>query len=283
MVNDRRLWIRSLLGAVVLIAMTGPLARSQNLGDVEVEEVEVAPQAMVRMAVLNENIIDQWIFNGVNNGANGSLSRLDSLLKLQIADVGRSCGATEAQQKKLELAGRGDIKRFFDGIEEVKRKHAPLQNDAAVIQQVYQEIQPLRLVVSSGPFGEGSLFAKTLRKILSEEQTARYVAVVRERKLFRHRARIDLAVKQFDTTLGLTAAQRERFTKVLVEQTRPSKITGPYDTQVLMLQLAKLPEDRFKPIFDEAQWRLITQYLEQAKSMEFFLDRNGYVPDADLR
>jgi hypothetical protein len=280
--NDDRLAFRSLLGAVLLIATSGPLARSQVVipGD-EAEEVEVVAQPV--RAALNENVIEQWVFNGVNNGNNGSRSRLESLLKLQVADVGRTCGATEAQQKKLELAGRGDIKRFFDGIEEIKRKHAPLKNDAAVINEVFQEIQPLRVSISSGPFGEDSLFAKTLRKILSEEQAARHAAVVRDRKLFRHRARIDLVVKQFDNTLGLSAAQRERFTKLLAEQTRPAKISGPYDTQVLLLQLTKLPEDQFKPIFDAAQWRLLTQQFAQAKSMEFFLDRNGYVPDVDVR
>jgi hypothetical protein len=283
--NDLRLSVRSLLGVSLLIATTGPLARSQVInGELsgDLEEVEIVPQP-IRAAVLHDNTIDQWLFNGVNNPNTGSRSRLESLLKLQVADVGRTCGTTEAQQKKLELAGRGDIKRLVDSIEEVKRKHTPLKNDAVVINQVFQEIQPLRLSVSSGPFGEGSLFAKTLRKILSEEQAARYAAAVRERKLFRHRARINLMVEQFDKTLGLSASQRARFTRLLVERTRPSKILGPYDTQVLMLQLAKLPEDQFKPIFDDAQWRSLSAHLEQAKGMEFFLNRNGYVPDDDMR
>jgi hypothetical protein len=281
--HDLRLSLRCFLRVALLVAITGPLARSQNRIDVDpfdAEEVE-APQP-VHAVVLNDNIIDQWLFNGINNANIGSRSRLESLLKLQVADVGRTCGTTEAQQKKLDLAGRGDIKRFFDSIEEVKRKHTPLKNDPVVIQQVYQEIQPLRVQASSGPFGAGSLFSKTLRKILSEEQAARYAAAIRERKLFRHRARIGLTVDQFNKTLGLSAAQREQFTKLLVERTRPSKILGPYDAQVLMLQIAKLPGDQIRPIFDDAQWRLLSQYLEQSKSMEVFLNQNGYVPDPDL-
>jgi hypothetical protein len=280
--NDPRLSVPSLLVSALVIATTGPMAWSQNPigGDLLEAEDVVVPQP-VRMAVLNDNIIDQWLFNGVNNVNNSSRSRFESLLKLQVADVGRTCGASEAQQKKLELAGRGDIKRFFDSIEEVKRKHTPLKNDAVVINQVNQEIQPLRLSVSSGPFGESSLFAKTLRKILTEEQAARYAAEVRERKLFRHRAKIDLLIKQIDHALGLSAAQRERFSELLVEQTRPARIAGPYDTQVLMLQVAKLPESQLKPILDDAQRRTLSQILDQVKLMEVFLDRNGYVPDPD--
>ena len=103
--------------------------------------------------------------------------RLSRVLKKRIEAIHRSCGLTESQTKKLELAGRGVIKRLIDNIAE--RKQAFLsegRDDFAARKYLLEspEILALRKKLRDGPFEEESLFAKTIASILTPEQAAKY-------------------------------------------------------------------------------------------------------------
>ena len=125
--------------------------------------------------------MDQWVF-GRLGGSAGARSKLDSSLLVRIEDLERVCGITEAQKNKLRLAGRGDIKRFFDKVEALKRKFQQGQNDPNT--NIWQEIQPLQVELNTGLFGDDSLYAKTIRRTLSPEQAARFESLARERRAF---------------------------------------------------------------------------------------------------
>src|SRR5439155_9611662 len=64
---------------------------------------------------------ERWVFQEDGN-ASRARKRLDSLLAMQIENIDRTCRLTDAQKKKLQLAGRGDVKRCFDCYERIKRK-----------------------------------------------------------------------------------------------------------------------------------------------------------------
>jgi WD40 repeat protein len=103
--------------------------------------------------------------------------RLTRVLKKRIDAIDRSCGLDDSQTKKLELAGRGVIKRLIDSIAE--RKQAFLsegRNDSAARTYLHEspEILALRKKLRDGPFDEESLFAKTIASILTPEQAAKY-------------------------------------------------------------------------------------------------------------
>jgi hypothetical protein len=229
-----------------------------------------------------------WLFGGGRN-ADAARTRLESLLALEIDRLDKQCTTTdaqeqkvalsEAQKKKLRLAGQGDIKRFFDKVAEKKRKFDLLKNDQQRIGEIFQEIQPLQNTFNAGIFGDGSFYSKTVKNTLNQDQAERYAKVLRDRDLFRYRARVDLVVSMLDNSVGFSAAQRKEFVKLLLEETKPPKHFGQYDTQVVLLQAARLPEGKIKPIFDEAQWRILNRQLTQAKGMEVFLKRNGFLDD----
>ena len=77
---------------------------------------------------------------------------------------------TDPQVAKLRLAGRGDIKRFFDEVRnrrdefEIARK--TFNSGLAALRRL-DELSPS---YREGPFGSGSLFAKTLQKINSDRK-----------------------------------------------------------------------------------------------------------------
>ena len=184
--------IRDLLGrlfmaAVVMAIVTAPrYARAQD--DVE-EDVpdQVQAMQMQRAFVYTEENFDQWVFNEVRQTAVGSVrNRFDSLLGLKIDFVDKACGLTDLQKKKLQLAGKGDIKRFFDRVDEKRRKFLSVKRDQNNINEIFQEIQPLQTEIQGEHFGDASIFAKTLVRTLTEEQTAKFDKAMRERMQFRY-------------------------------------------------------------------------------------------------
>jgi hypothetical protein len=276
---DHRLFRRLLLAAIVSgVVGAGHSARAQD--DLEPEE-EVQPQLpQQHVFVVNEPQFNQWAFGNAGN-LDSVRDRLDSLLTLMIQDVDRTCGLSEAQKAKLRLAGRGDVKRFFDRVEEKRRKFQGTRHNQNDVGTIVQEIRTLGITLNAGLFGDDSFFSKTLRKTLSEEQAARYEEALRQKRQSRYRARVDSVVAMLGNTAGLSTRQRRRFAEVLLEETRPPRNYGRQDYYVVLLQAAKLPEAKIRPIFDDAQWRLLSRQFAQAKAMERNLKDNGYVPELD--
>src|SRR5207245_8056724 len=126
-----------------------------------------------------------------------------SLLALQVKDIDRACKLTDAQKKKLQLTGRGDIKRFFDRYEKVKQKFQLVKHDEQKMQEIWQDISPLQMTLQAGLFHDDSLLHKSLHNTLSSEQFARYDAIAGERRAFRHHANIELAVTTLEQSMPL--------------------------------------------------------------------------------
>ncbi len=186
---------------------------------------------------------------------------------------------TELQKKKLMLAGMGDIKRFYDRVEDLKRKYSSGANPANM-NNIWQEMQPLQVELSNGLFGDLSMFMKTVKNTLSEEQSQRHDDLARRRGAARRRASIDLFVVQLDKALGLSEAQRRRLSELLVGETPAQAKYGQADYWYFMYQMTRLPEAKITAILDEAQWRLLSRQFMQARGMEPWLKSNGIMSSA---
>jgi hypothetical protein len=123
---------------------------------------------------------EQLLFgNGRDEG--DARRQLVARLSQKLAAVNRAYGLTESQLQKLNLAGRGDIHRLFEQAAQMRSKIEAVQtinpgNAGALLQQIMAvsaECRPLRGTFDAGPFGEGSLFAKALRRMLTPEQANR--------------------------------------------------------------------------------------------------------------
>lgn len=268
--------------SVLLALAGGPVAWAQDVDDDE-DEPEAPAAGIVQQPVwvMSDPQFDQWVFGAGGGNANAARSRLESLLRLQVEDLARACKLTDEQKTKLRLAGRGDIKRYFDKVEQQRRKYRNKQYDQNEIGQVFQEIQPLQAPLRTGVFGDGSIYSKTVRNVMTPEQVQNYETSQRELRAFRYRARIELVVATLGRSVGMSADQRRQFAKVLNEETRPPREFGQNDYQVALLQAAKVPEEKLKPIFDDAQWRVLGRHFEQVRALEQVIRQNGYVPDGD--
>jgi hypothetical protein len=134
--------------------------------EIEVRGRVFRPRRLDQFVVARESY-DQWIF-GRSTKAQHNI-KLMELLRSNIARASLQFQLTPVQEEKLRLAGRGDIKRFFDQVEEKRQEFERSRTDFRRCQAFARELGPLRLASKNGPLGEGSLFAKTLKKMLAEQ------------------------------------------------------------------------------------------------------------------
>lgn len=266
---------------LALAAMIAALAFGPGSAPAQNDEDEPPPapaQDQGQFVMADENF-DQWVFQ--SRPAAGAREWFETRLAQQINDVDMACRLDEAQKAKLRLAGRGDVKRFYDLLEEKRRRFQLVKRDQNKINEIFQEIQPLQATLEAGPFGEGSLFVKAIRTTLNPSQTAEYDKILADRSAFRYRARIGLVVAMFDGVLGMTEKQREQFTEVLIAETKPPKRAGQYEYYLILYLAAHVPEDKLRPIFDAAQWRVLGRQLQQAKGYASFLKQAGLLDGTD--
>jgi hypothetical protein len=256
-----------------------PPADAQDIEIFDEQQPAVAQNVVVNE--IHESNFDIWVFGNTRNNLSAR-DRLESLLRLNVDEVERACGLSEAQRKKLLLAGHGDLKHFLDRVEEARAVFHQLKRDQSRINEVFQMTQPLAATLRTGLFGDDSFFAKTLRSTLDPEQASRYREVLRERSQFRYQAKVNLAVANLDAAVGFTADQRRRLVELTLKETTPfEKPAGQYEGQVVLLKMSRIPEARIRAIFDDTRWRLLSRQLQQAKGMEPFLRSNGYLGAAE--
>ncbi|HUG68252.1 MAG TPA: hypothetical protein VMM76_10905 [Pirellulaceae bacterium] len=263
-------WLPGVLFGLMPLAMTS-LAPAQDKAQAEEEELAIDEGFNVA-----ESHFDQWLFG--SQSSDHGLKRIESLLSLKVAAINRVCDLTEDQVAKLELAGQGDIKRFSDDVAVVRAKFMKVRRNRNAINNIFQEIQPLQARLHAGLFEQTSFFQKVLKRLLTDEQSSRYEQADWERTQYRYNAKLSLVVTMMERTMPLRAEQREQFIQVLKEETKPPKAFGQYDYYFVLYQLAEIPDQKLKPIFDEAQWKVLKQFAAQGQAMEASLKQHKVLP-----
>jgi hypothetical protein len=269
----------------------------------ELQRLEMAEREAAQAAALivqglfvpqacTDEQIERWVFQRYGN-ASGTRQRLESQLATHVLlDIDRTCKLTDAQMTKLHLAGRGDIKRFFDRYETVKRKLQSMNNDGRIFPDILQHISALQMTLQSGLFHEDSLLVKSLPNTLTGDQFVRYEAMARKRRATLHRESVldavailkvgfERAVATLERNIVLREAQRQELITLMTRETKPSRRPGPYDSQVLLFELGRLPEEKLKRLFDEDQWQIVNQQLIGYRQLEPMLKRAGLIPTND--
>jgi len=270
--------MRRLLPTVALLAIAAAAGVVRAQDD---EEVENKPPAepQQQFMVADENF-DQWVFGGRGTAA-VIRKRFDSQLMLQVEEIERTCGISELQKKKLQLAGRGDIKRLFDRVEVLRKKFQLVKNDQNKFNEFWQDVQPFQVVFNQGAFGVGSFFNKTLKNTLTSDQAVSYQAADRDRRMFQYRSAVEAVIGMLDQVVSFRAEQRQKLIDLIVERKRLPRIFGQYNYYLVMYQASQLPEASLKEILDEPQFKALNKLFNQMRGYEQFLKSGGYLPEEE--
>lgn len=121
----------------------------------------------INNAVVEPESFDHWLF-GDEPSERARQRHLNELLRIKIEALAARHRLNGAQREKLRLAGRGDIKRFFDQVEERRRAFEKERQNFRSGLAALRRLDAMVQIYHDGPFGDGSLFAKMLRRIDDE-------------------------------------------------------------------------------------------------------------------
>ncbi len=264
--------------ALAWLGLAAGRARAQD--DFDVPEDAAVDNGMMQNVVImnnqnNAEMFDQWVFNQVG-GPGQAHNRLDSLLSLKLDDLERFCRLSPVQRKKLELAGRGDVKRFFNTIDEQKRKWAKIQDNNG---NIWNDVQPLQTRLTSGIFDQDSLFTKALHGMLTSEQSSQYDELALRRRREHYDSMTAWFVVHLDKGMGFSHEQSDKFLALIRAKTRPPKRFGQSDYYYMIYQVSRIDENDLRPIFSEQQWKALSQQIQQGKGMLQWLKNQGVVED----
>ncbi len=274
----RRISSRVLIGATLVLGVVGI---AQNARSQAKPAEVIAPPAVglqprppgggldaVRTA---PDSFDLLILGGDVESAR---DRLEWRLIRVIDQVDQMYDLTPEQEKKLELAGRGDIKRFFDRVTEVKKQLDRPEENRVNLGLNARDLQSLRQEFRRDYLDDDSLFTKTLKRMLTPDQRTRYED--RER-IASYRTRVNWVLFPLRRELGLSRKQHLQLLELLAKETRPLQKYGELDEDAILLQASRLPDARLKPIFDDDQWRRLKERFDRAKRLENTLVEKGYL------
>ena len=223
--------------------------------------------------VMDENQFNGWLFQGT-----GQVPNEESEVTLMVEAIDRSCHLTAEQKEKLRLAGHGDYARFDQKVNDLRSECVGKTYDQNEMQELYQKFQPLTQQYQAGMLGSNSLFAKVVHQVLTPEQREEHEAAEAERRKTRHAAKVRLFVAILEQSCPMKASQRDALVELLLKETRPALRSSEYDWYVVIVQAAKIPDSKLKPILDQAQLTYVKKITGQARGMEATLKQMGVLP-----
>jgi hypothetical protein len=263
--------VRLLVSTILIVGSAAGTARAQEDDEVhdKAEAIQQERLAAEKMRLVMEKEVKyslrQWMAK-LSGKETTARAHLEKLLNDALSNLKRDCQPTEAQLKKLEIAGRGDIKRFMDRLDEVARLVDNAQGEPGDLETVASKLNSARNFMNTRLFAEGSLFFKT-RTALGLQYP---LAIAR-------------AIDSLQGSLRLTDGQRTQLLELLRRETRPPVRYGKGSDLALVLhQASAIPEETFRKTLSEGQWRELsrwmTTYAEGSGSIEV-LRNNGFVFD----
>lgn len=253
-----------LLAGMILVVPAGGVAEDDvtDEGGTAVEVVRRAPR-------LDEDLFELWVFGG---NANRFRQAIVEQLETAVETLDWKYGLSTAEREKLALAGRADIRRFFEQVEVLRREYRETRGDHRQLLVVHRKSVALRLDAADRLFDARSFFAKvasaTLKNAASNRASAR-----RQRQL---RSAAERAIVPLESIASLLPEQSEALVELLPAEEPPINVGG--DDDVLMkYRLTEFSEEQMRPLFDEAQWPRVQAVLNVFHNYRAGLEARGLI------
>jgi hypothetical protein len=198
---------------------------------------------------------------------------MDAELTSEIETIVRECSLTETQKKKLQLAGRGDIAQILDRVTDLRGRYVAVPLD---FEQVQNELHMLCNISQFCTLQEASLFRKTLRKLLNDEQLVQFQLLEHKRKV----ALVESALgiwSRASNRVDLKGEARQRFIDTLVTHGDIPPTPNPYAQYIVLFEAARL-ETPMTPLLTESEWQTMEPVLKVARKLEPNLRKSGQWP-----
>ncbi|HUG18974.1 MAG TPA: hypothetical protein VMM56_08340 [Planctomycetaceae bacterium] len=230
----------------------------------------------VREIQINEQTIMSWIFNN-RQSTDRVREELEEIIQTRIDLIVAACDLTPEQRAKLELAGAGDIHRFFNEYESLRRTIRIGNVSMEEYQEINQKVQPVRQKYSAGLHSRESLFAKAVPYVLDATQQSQYAEFERGRRKRQYESMVRGTVALIENEVPLTRDQREKFLKLILAEEAPLRVdvVSYYHVYMVLYRISKIPEEQLKPIFLENEWKVMKPLINRGQAYRQVLIREG--------
>lgn len=283
---------QALFGRAVVVFLLSLTAGSAAMAQVPADDEDfdvVAPAPAERQIIFLDQLFDQIAFGraqviAINGGQviqldeqmaseSDARKRWNSALAAQVQAKDRLYSLSEPQRRKLQLAGKGDIHQHFSRLAEIRSKvtAGPLQREQFAA--LMKELQPIQNSTLENLFDDNSLFQKTLRTMLTEEQHRRFRSI----ELEKQRRILESVMQDWDLAADrfkLWGEPRKRFIELLVPRLHISSTAGAYSHPIVFLEAWRIRE-QVRPLLSADEWKKFEWQVERAKDSIPILEARG--------
>jgi hypothetical protein len=273
-----------IVASIVAVVMSFPVVRAQNDDEPEAREGavnrELALEDVLRFQQQQRLIeirqLMQRRISAFDGTAVGLRKHLEARLTGRLDSLQYTCHLTVPQRKKLELAGRGDIKRLMDRLDPIFGRSS--SSTVEDIQRLTTETRDLFNALN-GPFDAGSLFSKAMITTLTKEQVAENERALRDKNSAWYVNAVTDSVRKLARIVDLSEAQAGKLSKLILTATSPPQKFGSADYAFVMFRASKLSETALREILDDWQWTALKSQLASWADAESTLKKQGFVFD----
>ncbi|MDB5391574.1 MAG: hypothetical protein JWM11_7220 [Planctomycetaceae bacterium] len=192
------------------------------------------------------------------------VERLYHLLKNETISAQRVYDFDAETCRKLELAGRGDIKRFVEHVQALRKRYFEKDPfvDRGAQRILSTELLELREQTNLEVlFGPSSLYGKTLKKALVRTNLKRYA----ERDVYDAKLMLSLVLSALESEHPLRTEQRDPLLEVLQQRLKNSPAALFRYREELLTLLREIPTSEYEPILVGKQIQSLRSKLEAVR------------------
>jgi hypothetical protein len=273
MTSIRHRIARLLVGTMVAFVTTEQVVCAQDDDETE-GTVKVMTGKELRQALNERERVKVRVLDSSRSGPEATTRRaLEKRLASRLDELQVTCQLTEGQRNKLQLAGRGDIKRFTDQLDFALKKH--MNAGAGEIGELRREMRELERI-QERLFDAGSFFSKTVLTTLSRRQLAQNDKCLRDSNFVRYREAVTIAIRQLGRIVNMNNKQCEELSRLILTETQPPRRFGQSDYAFVMFQASRLPETKLREIVDDEHWKTLSGQLASWADSAGFLKSVGF-------
>ncbi len=242
----------------LLVTALGVLSAAGVAAAIPPEEEDEKDPPVDKQAVVQQlsELFNQQVYRSLP--PEDASQRLEIKLKTRLDKIDRICDLTPDQLRKLELAGRGDIKHLGDIV--ASRRREFMSQDVIVPADITQRLAELAPLGAYGGsldtlFRERSLLHKTAETILSPDQRERYQSEMHESRLSLLLKLQQSVLKTIEKKKSLDENQRRELLELWAEL--PCAASGPADATVFRYQASRIAEQKYRDILEDRQWEAL--------------------------
>jgi hypothetical protein len=234
-----------------------------------VDDVEVAKLNLVAARheplplLLTVEQLDEWLFDGPIEKAE---KKYRDQVNLEIAQIVTACDASAEQKRLLEFAAAGDLQEILDGRLELQSRYVgysyPWNQRNVLLDEVSVLRNQFKVLLGRSSFDAKSSVYRLHSTIFSPSQVEKFVELIRARKLYMIRNRIDVSIAKIEQEVPLRDSQREALAQLLeIRLPNGYENGGP---SWIISQLQFVAPEVFMGFLSGVQWKTLKSvYLPQ--------------------